>query len=165
MTRRYHNKRVTETAGLDITTFLNLMVALIPFLLITAVFSRISIMELNVPTTSGGPNESALNMPNFAIEVIVRSEGLEIANGSSVVAAIPKRDDHYDMQMLHKMLMRLKDRYPEKQDAAVLMEPHIEYDYLIRIMDAVRGVEVPAEGSEEVKKIALFPSITIGDAP
>ena len=166
MTRRYHNKRGrAETPGLDITTFLNLMVALIPFLLITAVFSRISIMELNVPTTSGGSDESALNMPNFAIEVIVRKEGLEIANGSSVVAAIPKRDDQYDIQMLHKMLMRLKDRYPEKQDAAVLMEPHIEYDYLIRIMDAVRGAEVPAEGHEEVKKIVLFPSISIGDAP
>jgi biopolymer transport protein ExbD len=166
MTRRYHNKRArAETPGLDITTFLNLMVALIPFLLITAVFSRISIMELNVPTTSGGSDEAALNMPNFAIEVIVRKEGLEIANGSSVVAAIPKKDDQYDIQMLHKMLIRLKDRYPEKQDAAVLMEPNIEYDYLIRIMDAVRGAEVKAEGSEEVRKIVLFPSISIGDAP
>jgi biopolymer transport protein ExbD len=166
MTRRYHNKRGSaEAPGLDITTFLNLMVALIPFLLISAVFSRITIMELNVPTTSGRSGESALNLPKFAIEVIVRKEGLEIANGSSVVAAIPKKDDQYDIQMLHKMLIRLKDRYPEKEDAAVLMEPNIEYDYLIQIMDAVRGAEVQAEGSEEVKKIVLFPSISIGDAP
>ena len=165
MTRRYHNKRGRgETPGLDVTTFMNLMVALIPFLLISAVFSRITIMELNVPTTSGSSGDSALNLPKFAIEVIVRKEGLEIANGSSVVAAIPKKDDQYDIQMLHKMLIRLKDRYPEKQDAAVLMEPNIEYDYLIQIMDAVRGAEVQAEESEEVRKIVLFPSISIGDA-
>jgi biopolymer transport protein ExbD len=106
-----------------------------------------------------------LNTPNVAIEVIVRKAGLEIANGSSVEAAIPKKDDQYDMQMLHEILTRLKAVYPEKEDATVLMEPDIEYDNLIQIMDAVRGAEVPAEGSEEVKKVVLFPKISIGDAP
>ena len=163
MTRRYIKKRRREEApGLDVTTFLNLMVVLIPFLLISAVFSRVTIMELSVPTSAGG---SVSNTPNFAIEVIVRKAGLEIANGSSVEAAIPKKDDQYDMQMLHEMLMRLKARYPQKDDATVLMEPEIEYDYLIQIMDAVRGAEVQAEDSEEVEKIVLFPNISIGDAP
>ena len=163
MTRRHHNKRrMQETRELDVTTFLNLMVVLIPFLLISAVFSRVTIMELSVPTTAGG---SASNKPNFAIEVIVRKSGLEIANGSSVEAAIPKKEDQYDMAMLSEMLMRLKARYPEKEDATVLMEPEIAYDYLIQIMDAVRSTEVKADGSEEVMKMVLFPDISIGDAP
>ena len=163
MTRRHLKKRrMNETPELDITTFLNLMVVLIPFLLISAVFSRVTIMELSVPTSAGG---SALNKPNFAIEVIVRKAGLEIANGSSVEAAIPKKNDQYDMEMLSDMLMRLKAQYPEKEDATVLMEPEIEYDYLIQIMDAVRGTEVQAEGSEEVQRMELFPDISIGDAP
>ena len=163
MTRRNHKKRrMQETGQLDVTTFLNLMVVLIPFLLISAVFSRVTIMELSVPTTSGG---SASNKPNFAIEVIVRKSGLEIANGSSVEAAIPKKEDQYDMEMLSEMLMRLKARYPEKEDATVLMEPEIAYDYLIQIMDAVRSTEVKADGSEEVVKMVLFPDISIGDAP
>lgn len=161
--RRFHEKRKREeTPELDVTTFMNLMVVLIPFLLISAVFSRVTIMELSVPTSAGG---AALNTPNFAIEVIVRKAGLEIANGSSVQAAIPKKDNRYDMQMLHEMLMRLKAVYPEKEDATVLMEPDIEYDYLIQIMDAVRGAEVQVEGSEELKKMVLFPNISIGDAP
>jgi biopolymer transport protein ExbD len=163
MARRHLKKRrLNETPELDITTFLNLMVVLIPFLLISAVFSRVTIMELSVPTSAGG---SAVNKPNFAIEVIVRKAGLEIANGSSVEAAIPKKDDQYDMEMLSEMLMRLKAQYPEKEDATVLMEPEIEYDYLIQIMDAVRGTEVQAEGSEEIQRMELFPDISIGDAP
>ena len=163
MARRHRYRRGTEeTPGLDVTTFLNLMVVLIPFLLISAVFSRITIMELNVPTSAGG---SASNTPNFAIEVIVRKAGLEIANGRTVEVAIPKKDDQYDMEMLSAMLMRLKTRFPEKEDATVLMEPEIEYDYLIQIMDAVRGSEVHVEGSEEVEKMVLFPNISIGDAP
>jgi len=160
--RNYSKRKREETPGLDITTFLNLMVVLIPFLLISAVFSRVTILELSVPTSAGG---SSLRTPNFAIEVIVRKKGLEIANGSSVEAAIPKKDDQYDMQMLYELLKRLKARYPEKDDATVLMEPDIEYDYLIQIMDAVRGAEVQMEDSQEVKKMVLFPNISIGDAP
>lgn len=164
MARRHRIIRRTreETPGLDVTSFLNLMVVLIPFLLISAVFSRVTIMELDVPTSAGG---SASNAPNFVIEVIVRKAGLEIGNGSTVEVAIPKKDDQYDMEMLSKMLLRLKARFPEKEDATVLMEPEIEYDYLIQIMDAVRSAEVQVEGSEEVEKMVLFPDISIGDAP
>jgi len=138
------------------------MVVLVPFLLISAVFSRVTIMELNVPTSA---SKAALNAPNFAIEVIVRKKGFEIANGSSVEAAIPKKNGQYDMQMLHELLARLKARYPMKDDATVLMEPDIEYDYLVQVMDAVRGAEVQVEGSNEVKNVVLFPKISIGDAP
>jgi len=163
MTRRLRNKRRMQASPeLDVTTFMNLMVVLIPFLLISAVFSRVAIMELSVPTSAGG---KASNTPNFAIEVIVRQAGLEIANGSSVEAAIPKKDDQYDMEMLSKMLLRLKAQYPDKSDATILMEPEIEYDYLVQIMDAVRGAKIPGEGSEEIQKMVLFPDISIGDAP
>ena len=38
--------------------------------------------------------------------------------------------------------------------ATVLMEPKIEYDHLVQVMDTVRGAKTP-----------LFPKISIGDAP
>ncbi len=166
--RRQYKKRMVETPELDITTFLNLMVVLIPFLLISAVFSRVTILELSVPTSAGG---AASNTPNFAIEVIVRKAGFEIANGTTVEAAIPKKNGEYDMKMLSEMLIRLKAQYPDKEDATVLMEPDIEYNYLIQVMDAVRGAEIKAEeavdGEEdkEIQRIVLFPDISIGDAP
>ena len=163
MSRRHHyKKRMVETPELNITTFLNLMVVLIPFLLISAVFSRVTIMELSVPTGAGGGD---ITTPNFAIEVIVRQAGFEIANGSSVEAAVPKKDEKYDMEMLSQLLLRLKAQFPDKEDATVLLEPDIEYDYLIQIMDAVRGTRQTIEGSDEPQNIVLFPDISIGDAP
>ena len=151
-----------EPPELDITTFLNLMVVLIPFLLISAVFSRVAIMELSVPTGAGSGSS---NKPTLNIEVIVRGAGFELANGAQVVAAIPKKDGEYDMKRLSEMLIRLKADYPDKEDATILMEPDIEYDYLIRVMDAVRAADIITEESEEVQKMVLFPSISIGDAP
>ena len=165
MNRRSLNKRRSrhrDTPELNITSFMNLMVVLVPFLLITAVFSRITILELSVPTASGG---SQVVKPNFAIEVIVRKAGLELANGSSVVAAIPNQMGEYDLEKLTRILLRLKNDYPEKDDATVLMEPDIQYDHLIRVMDSLRETEIPEEGSGELRKMALFPKISIGDAP
>ena len=164
MARRHQSRRrrLREAPELDITSFLNLMVILIPFLLIGAVFSQVTILELSVPTSAGA---SATDKPNYTIEVIVRKAGLELGNGVSVVAAIPKKNEQYDLEKLTAMLIRLKTDYPQKDDATVLMEADIEYDTLIQIMDRVREAEVPDENSENVQRLVLFPLISIGDAP
>jgi len=164
MARRHSRRRrsMRETPELDITTFLNLMVVLVPFLLISAVFSRVTILELSVPTGAGG---AAMDKPNFTIEVVVRKAGLELANGVQVVAAMPKKEGVYDFEQLSEMLMRLKKDYPEKTDATVLMEPDIDYDTLIQVMDRVRQTELPALDDEEAQPLELFPLISIGDAP
>ena len=163
MAKRHHYRRRTrEAPELDVTTFLNLMVVLVPFLLITAVFSRLTIVELNLPSSSGGPTSQ---QPNFRLEVIVRQEGLEVTNGNDVIAAIPKKDDEYDLQTLSDYMVSLKRSYRNEDSASVLLEPLIPYDYLIQVMDVVRSVELPADGEQEMRIVALFPEISVGDAP
>lgn len=168
---RYNRRRGMdkEPPELDITTFLNLMVVLIPFLLISAVFSRITIMELEVPTGAG---DGKADKPALVLEVIVRKKGIEISNGKGVVASLPKTNDQYDVEGLSKYLQKIKKNYPDKTDAVVLMEAKLEYEYLILIMDTLRGAVLKPDGSgdggntvQEPKKIILFPNISVGDAP
>ena len=169
MPRRHHYKRRAKPEyEPDVTTFLNLMVILIPFLLITAVFSRMTIVELNLPSAAGG---SASNQDGFRVEVIVREAGFEIGNGTAVIASIPKEEDEYDLDTLSNFMIDLKQQYPEQEAASVLMEAFIPYDYLIRVMDVVRSVEVPIEseeaedGVQEFELYALFTEISVGEAP
>jgi len=163
MARRHHYKRRTKPAHeLDVTTFLNLMVVLVPFLLITAVFSRLHIVELNLPSSAGG---AANNEDRFRVEVIVREAGIEITNGRNVIASIPKKDDEFDLQTLSEFMVELKREYPNHDAASVLMEARIPYDYLIQVMDVVRSVEVEAEAEGEFELVALFSEISVGDAP
>ncbi|MFU8895635.1 MAG: ExbD/TolR family protein [Gammaproteobacteria bacterium] len=165
MARRHHfRRRGKEPAELDMTTFLNLMVVLVPFLLITAVFSRITIVELSLPSASAAPTPAEAA---FRVEVIVREAGLEITNGNMVIAALPKgADESYDLAGLSDYLVELKREYPNKEDASVLLEPEIHYDYLIQVMDVVRSIDLPTEDDEqETMRVALFPDISIGDAP
>jgi biopolymer transport protein ExbD len=142
MNRRHHYRRhLKEAPDLDMTTFLNLMVVLVPFLLITAVFSRITIVELSLPSAAGGP---ASVTPSFRVEVVVREAGLEVTNGSSVIATLPKaEDEEYDLETLGEMIISLKRDHPSKTDASVLLEPDIEYDHLIQVMDVVRSAPKP----------------------
>jgi biopolymer transport protein ExbD len=171
MARRHHYKRRTKGPAheIDVTTFLNLMVVLVPFLLITAVFSRLTIVELNLPSSAGGAANQA---DTFRVEVVVRDNGIEITNGTSIIASIPKKDDEFDFQTLSDFMVELKREYPAHDAASVLMEARIPYDYLIRTMDVVRSVEVPVEGDlvgdeeePQMELVALFTEISVGDAP
>ena len=172
MARRHHYQRRTkkDQYEIDVTTFLNLMVVLVPFLLITAVFSRLTIVELNLPSSSGGASSAD---EGFRVEVIVREPGIEITNGKSVIATVPKKDDEYDLETLSDLMVELKQEYPEQDAASVLMEARIPYDYLIQVMDVVRSVEVPVadtdledpESGQQYEFVALFSEISVGDAP
>ncbi|WP_405239245.1 ExbD/TolR family protein [Lentisalinibacter orientalis] len=160
--RHHYRRRTKETPELDVTTFLNLMVVLVPFLLITAVFSRLTIVELDLPSSSGG---AATTEPNFRLEVIVRESGFELTNGQSVIAAIPKVEDEYDFETLSEHVVSLKQQYRSENAASVLLEPFIPYDYLIQVMDVVRSRPMEAAESGEIQLVALFPEISVGEAP
>jgi biopolymer transport protein ExbD len=160
MARVHHyRRRRKEAPELEMTTFLNLMVVLVPFLLITAVFSQITIAELDLPSAeSKAPAD-----PVFRVEVVVREAGIEIMDGAKVITEIPKKDDAYDLSQLSDYLVAIKSQYPEKDDASVLLEPDIAYDNLIQVMDTVRSVATRDAGQETLAD--LFPVISIGDAP
>jgi biopolymer transport protein ExbD len=137
------------------------MVVLVPFLLVSAVFSRITIMELTIPAGAGGASDK----PQVTIEVIVRKDNLEIGNGQGVIARLPNVDGKYDLAKLSGYLQQIKGNYPDKTDATILVEPDIEYDYMVHVMDAVRSAELKQEGREEIEKVALFPDMSLGEAP
>lgn len=161
MARAHHYRRRQkgEAPDLDMTTFMNLMVVLVPFLLISAVFSRIAIVELDLPSAKGAPPAA----PTFRVEVVVRDAGLEIMDGAQVIAAIPKVNGAYDLSKLSEYLVAVKREYPDKEDASVLLEPDIQYDNLIQVMDTVRSVEMHDGAATE--RADLFTAISIGDAP
>ncbi len=156
-------RRKHEEVELEVTTFLNLMVVLIPFLLLTAVFTKITIQELNLPTQAGGG--AAPLKPPVVIEVMVRKNSLQIGDGKKVRETIPKVGNKYDYKKLSEKLLVLKDENKDKDDIAVLMEPDIDYESVIGVMDAVKVAEIYKPGQEKPDRLTLFPYVSIGDAP
>lgn len=161
MRSRKRRARHQEPVELNITAFMNLMVILVPFLLITAVFSRMAILELNLPGPSSESTEPPLEMQ---LEVIVRKSGFEVgARDKGLLKSISKSEDRYEYQQLSEYLKRVKRQYPDKLDATVLLEPNIPYEVLVQVMDTMRETKVEKEG--ESVRVELFPEISVGDAP
>jgi len=157
---RHHND---DTAELNITAFMNLMVILVPFLLITAVFSRLAIIELTLPGSSTEPVDPQEQA--FQLEVIVRKDKIEVGDRNQGLLGIypSSEEGEYDYEALSGKLSELKDRYPDKTDASILLESDIAYDTLVQVMDRVRIAEEIVEDS--IIRSDLFPDISIGDAP
>ena len=161
---RKGGRRNIETAELNITAFMNLMVILVPFLLITAVFSRLAVLELNLPGSSSEPVEPQEQA--FQLEVIIRADKIEVGDRNQGLLGVYRNTgDGYDYEALSNKLSELKRRYPSKTDASILLEQDIQYDTLVQVMDRVRIAERLDEEEQAVKRFDLFPDISIGDAP
>jgi biopolymer transport protein ExbD len=156
------NRPKKKAVELLLVPMIDIFTVLVTFLLMTAVFSRITIIQLDLPSAAAGsPSE-----PEFRLEVIVKKEGFELTNGRELIAALPTVNGEYDFKALTEMAVALKREHPETETASVLMDPGVNYDYLIRAMDAIRDTELPGEGADaSPMKVALFPKIAVGDAP
>lgn len=161
MSRRSRRSRYREPEELNITTFMNLMVILVPFLLITAVFSRMAVIELNLPTAESVVKQEE---PEFSLEVIVRDDRIEVGDrNAGVLKSLAKADGAHDLAALTDYLKRVKANFPDQLSATLLLESDVDYEVMVQVMDAVRTYRVDEPG--EFKRAELFPEISIGDAP
>jgi biopolymer transport protein ExbD len=160
--------RIRKPAEVMLVPMIDIFVVLVTFLLMTAVFSRITILQLDLPSADSGAAPAA---PEFRLEVIVRESGFELTNGESLIAALPKVDGEYDFAMLAQLAQQLKSENPNVDDASVLLERTVKYDYLIQVMDAIRSAELPAAAGSAAdhpgatKRTQLFTNIAVGEAP
>lgn len=161
--RLSRGKRMQEQAvELNITAFLNLMVILVPFLLITAVFSRITILELNLPAKDAVVRQE--KEINLQLQLVVRKDSFEIRDSNlGRIKYLQRDNDNPTWQTFSDILLEIKSRFPEEQKISLLLDRDVNFRTLIEVMDRVRAAEVVEFA--EVQTVELFPEISIGDAP
>ena len=150
-------------AALEVSAFINLIVVLVPFLLSTAVFTRLSVLELKLPAQNGGGVE-AVKDNHLLLEVVVRKDAIEVSDRiGGLIQRIPDAGGAHDLNTLSATMLLLKQKFPDTTEATVLAEPNTAYDTLVQVMDVMRATRV-AQGNQAVLT-DLFPAISIGDAP
>lgn len=173
--QRSHNK--IREIPLDIRPVLNLMVVLIPILLYSAEFVKLSIRELNLPPASAsdkGPQEGDLDedKKRFQLTVIISKKGFYIGNRAGYLTgeaniqsepAIPIAEDgSYNYNWLVEQLIEIKEKIRDQgfiDDKSIIIsaEADVEYKHIIKLIDHVTIYE-DAEGNHH----ELFPQINIG---
>jgi biopolymer transport protein ExbD len=156
-------RRIRRGSGeeLNLVPMIDIFTVLVTFLLMTAVFSRTMILELNLPTSDAS---AAPPPPGLQLEIVVRKDKLQVSDrGSGLLTEFANTPAGYDLTALSAYLQRVKEKYPDKIDATMLLEQDINYDALVQVMDTVRVVE--QRQGERVVQAQLFPEISLGDAP
>ena len=158
--KNFSQRHLREAEELNITAFMNLMVILVPFLLITAVFSRMTVLELNLPGLDAKQNED--NKVKLSLELVLREHSFDIQDANIGIIKRINRTGDMRWDKFSKILVEIKRRFPQQTGITLLVEPSVNYKTLINVMDRVRSAEV-SQGLS-VETVELFPDISIGNA-
>jgi biopolymer transport protein ExbD len=150
--------RPSYILDLNLAPFLSLFVALIPMLLLTAMFQEVGIINLYLPTLEEALLQDTQEdtSSDFTLAIAVTTTEISLMKDEEVLLT-EKIEDGVELANLTEKLTRkladVKKEFPDKKDAVLLLDSSIRYEMIIDIMDAVR-----IDGDQE-----LFPDISLAD--
>jgi biopolymer transport protein TolR len=124
----------------NLVPFIDLMSVLITFLLITAVWTQVSMVQIGT-SVYGKKDQEEKEKPllppdvDIVLKLEIESSGYKLLVGKEIFR-IPNRSEEFDDASLVSQLERVKQLYPNKQDGALAMEEMLPYERLIKGMDA-----------------------------
>lgn len=170
-------RRTHKEAELDITSFMNLMIILVPVLLLSMVFAHTTVLDLNLPDLATESQSADEDDKPKVLEVIVRQDSLAVNYPAGVqIKDLPLKQitlENGDTQLGHdfelltlvlqEVKRRLSDEGIEKRDISLLSEPNTDYQTIVSAMDAIRSYKTVVVA--DVVDAELFPDVSLGDAP
>jgi biopolymer transport protein ExbD len=163
-----------EEAELDITSFMNLMIVLVPVLLLSLVFSQVRILNLQLPITATGDSaEQDQNQEQKQLELVITKNNLQLNYPAGVLlksfnlANAEQEENGYNFVALSSFLQDLKLTFQqkniEKNDIVILLSSDVNYQVIVTAMDTVRSFKTVVAAN--LVNAELFPNISLGDAP
>ena len=169
---RKHRK--VEEEPLNLVPIMNLVTILIPFLLMSAQFVTLAVIDSTLPAISqevvptDQDEEEKLNL-----SVLVTTNGFTLTGADMVLTEeegeqgrrVPcldagcKAPDSYDYRGLTERLAIIKDRFQDDENMILVPEADIEYETLVLTMDAARDDQ--EDKDDEGKARVLFPFVVI----
>ncbi|WP_414829940.1 ExbD/TolR family protein [Alteromonas sp. H39] len=171
MMLRRRVKRPKADAELDITSFMNLMIVLVPVLLMMMVFSRITVIELSLPGLQGESAAEVIEQEN--LEVLVGEEGIAVFFPEGyLIKALPVKTQEngavvQDWDGLQLILRQLKQtllaKGAEKQDVTLLINDSVPYQQIVTLLETTRSYKDVVAAS--VVDAELFPEVGFAEVP
>lgn len=161
-------KREGEAADVDVTSFINLVVVLIPVLLMGMVLSHITVLDIKLPDIAAATSSEPQTPPD-QLELVVRADYFDINYPAGMrLKRIEKTPQgKYDYESLKRHLQEVKrqlaEKGIEKRDINLLSEKTTDYQTLVSVMDSVRSYKAVIGTS--LVNAELFPDVALGDAP
>ena len=134
-----------KTVDLNLVPIIDLMSVCIIFLLITAVWTQVSMIQIGSSIYGKKTSDEKSEPPPKAeipFRLDVQRDGYRVIIGRNTLK-FPKVGDQYDQSKLIDELKKIKELYPEKVDAVITVLDDLPYGSLIGGMDALLTAGFP----------------------
>lgn len=161
-------RRYKADPELDVTSFMNLMIILVPVLLMGMVLSRTTVLDLKLPNMADSSIPQTEEPPQ-QLELIIRADKFEVNYPAGITLKMIEKtpEGEYDFKLLSSVLQEtkrlLENQGVQKKDIYILSEKDTDYQTLVTTMDTVRSFK--AVVAANLVNAQLFPEISLGDAP
>jgi len=138
-TRRGY-RQIIES-DLEIMPLMNLFVAMIPMLLISAVFLNVTVIDMKAPPDAS--NAKGDNRPSLALAVTIK-DNYFVIEGRGMAKRVIQRSAEDAEDQLAGALRHVVAEYPDNQEIMIISQPHTSYGDIIAVMDISRDSGLPS---------------------
>ena len=138
-TRRRYRELVEN--DLEIMPLMNLFVAMIPMLLISAVFLNVTVIDMKAPAEA---SESDGKKKEKLLLAVTIKESYFVIEGRKIQKRVIKRADEDADAQLGEALSDISSRFPDNRDIMVISEPSTSYGDIVAVMDISRESGMPS---------------------
>ncbi len=141
--------RCEEDTDINMVPIMNMFLVLIPFLLMSASFFQLKVINTSVPTLSessvGVSEENNIKVTAVVeirkddIQISILSDEIEYDEFEKWKSEFRKTDkNNYPLDHMSNWLQKIKEKYPKSDTMVVIPEENVVYDTIILTMDAGR---------------------------
>ncbi len=166
----FSHQEQSEGESVNLVPIMNLFVVLIPFLLMSAAFFNISVINASVPAlqtekTDLAKSEEAVTLMIQLLpsgyRIVASSDTLSPASLAPLRTEIPRQSDKMDLDAFGRHLYTCKQQYPKSDTVILVPASTIPYEDVIQTMDAARWLEESGEKAGTKVRYELFPNVVI----
>jgi len=137
--KRQRGYRQLVEADIDLMPMMNLFVAIIPMLLISAVFLKVTVIDMDAPA----PSQSAAGSPELMLSIAIKKDRYVVEWEGSAPTTIDRGEDGADKR-LADVLSSIVAGQPARKDVIIVSEPSTRYADIVAVMDISRASGLPA---------------------
>ncbi|MDZ4662524.1 MAG: biopolymer transporter ExbD [Pseudomonadota bacterium] len=130
----------------NLVPFIDLMSVLIVFMLLTAVWTQISMIQLGSSIYSKRQDDEPLaKQEDKELRLDIKKNGYNLMFAGKSFP-IPKTGETYDKEALRKLLLKIKDRNPDQTAAQIMVSEDLKFEIFIEGMDVLLQSQFPNIG-------------------
>jgi biopolymer transport protein ExbD len=137
------------STDLELMPMLNVFIAIIPLLLLSAAFVQVSVIQANLPAAEAAAAPATREEP-LDLAIFILPDGYVVRGHGIGAQAIPRSQDaaaaESSRARLAEVLKAIVAEHPDNREVRIVAQQTTRYEAIIEVMDISRAAGLPEAG-------------------